>query len=610
MALALLLSYSSYCSANQTAVPNPQRVTSPGNNVTIGDDQYGTVELEFLFPFYGEDFDTAYMYDNGVLGFQNPSDVATGGLGYFCCNPTDVQDQASNGNPDLGVYSYAIYALWTDLIDIGATGSGYFEEGDTSSHTFYWKNLAEYGQNLNLNTFDVTINSDGSYTINYDTIKITNHGVAAGSAGDLSNAHNETYDASVHGIEHYFYAQGYNSAITGIWGSVNNYQLFCATNALYDPTCPGYAQALAEQQYNQACQANPLYDPGCPGYATAYYNQQCTANPLYDAGCPGYTTANYNYQCTVDPTSDPGCPDYYVAMCEEDPLYDMGCIGYDTAYFDQQCSLDPQYDQMCVGYVDLSGNDDVFTVLDPVVDDVVSVELPEIQLYEAPTIEVEPMFEPEVVELDEGFATMDDSIEEEIAELENMGGEEVMDEDIEAEIAQLEVETQEEETSESNGPDMITGNTNMEDDIEEELQALEEDSDSRDEESLAPEDIQVADSDDELGAQPAPGRSKPKPKVDPAESKRQKIKLLVALKAAQAVKELEQAVSLEQQAFIQRRLLALISFVPNFNEYAEKEQINQVNFYPPKPTIDHAYARWFLNDPKFGEMEDLQYRSD
>ena len=35
------------------------------------------------------------------------------------------------------------------------------------------------------------------------------------------------------------------------------------------------------------CYNNPLYDPQCPGYANALFLQQCTANPLYDPACPG-----------------------------------------------------------------------------------------------------------------------------------------------------------------------------------------------------------------------------------------------------------------------------------------------------------------------------------
>ena len=59
---------------------------------------------------------------------------------------------------------------------------------------------------------------------------------------------------------------------------------------------------------------------------------------------------------------------------------------------------------------------------------------------------------------------------------------------------------------------------------------------------------------------------------------------------------------------IQRRLLALISFVPDFKNYNEEEIQDLANFYPPKPTVDHAFARWFLNDPKFSMMTELQYR--
>ena len=347
----------------------------------------------------------------------------------------------------------------------------------------------------------------------------------------------------------------------------------CYNNQLYDPTCPGYANAL----YTQQCNLNPLYDPGCPGYQAALLSQQCAANPLADPSCPGYNTAYYNQQCTNDPTSDPGCPDYFVAMCKEDPLFDPGCTGYDIAYFDQQCSLDPQYDTTCPGYVDLSGNDGEFTVLSPVIDDVVNADPVEPEIYEAPVDTVsqeEIIVEQKQAESDSGFQTVDDDIDEELGELEMM-------DDIDAEIAALE----EDSGGEGGGPDMITGNTNQEDDIEKELAELEK---------AKPMD-----------EQPIPGKAKP---VDPVESKRNKIKLLIALKAIEAVKELEAAVTLEQQMDIQRRLLALISFVPDFKTYAEKEQINQVNFYPPKPTVDHAFARWFLNDPNFGAMEDLQYR--
>ena len=123
---------------------------------------------------------------------------------------------------------------------------------------------------------------------------------------------------------------------------------------------------------------------------------------------------------------------------------------------------------------------------------------------------------------------------------------------------------------------MIGGGANQEDDIEKELAELKE----------------SADSDNKKNA--------PKPKT-----RNEKIKLLLAMKAIELTKKLEREVSLEQNMIIQRQLLALISYVPGF-DYADKENLDN-NFYPPKPTVDHAFARWFLNDPNFGAMEDLQY---
>ena len=189
----------------------------------------------------------------------------------------------------------------------------------------------------------------------------------------------------------------------------------CLANPLSSPTCAGYADAF----YNQQCTANPLYDSGCPGYAAAYLTQQCNSNPLYSTSCTGYTTAYYNQQCALDPlydkgctgydqayfdkqcladgTSDPSCPDYFIAMCKADALYNMACTGYATAYFDQQCGLDPQYDQACAGYVDLSGNDGDFVVLDPVINDAITVE-PPVVVVETPVIVKETVVEETVVE--------------------------------------------------------------------------------------------------------------------------------------------------------------------------------------------------------------------
>ncbi len=354
----------------------------------------------------------------------------------------------------------------------------------------------------------------------------------------------------------------------------------CYNNQLYDPQCLGYANAL----FNQQCKINPLYDPSCSGYVTA----QCAANPLYSTSCPGYTQASFSQQCTSNPKSNPSCPDYYIAMCTDDPLFDPGCIGYDTAYFNQQCSLDPQYSQTCPGYVDLSGNDGDFAVLDPIVDDVVNydsdigTELAITAIVAPAVIAENTIVNSDDVERSTGFQTIEDDIETEISDLQSMDGETILEEDIEAEIAKLENESG---TSSTEDGESLTGKANMDDNIEKELAELE---------NAKPTYVENI-----------PGKAIPN--VDPADSKRGKLKLLIAMKAIEAVKELEAAVTLEQQMNIQRRLLALISFVPDFNNYSKEENIDLANFYPPKPTVDHAFARWFLNDPNFKAMEDLQY---
>ena len=420
-------------------------------------------------------------------------------------------------------------------------------------------------------------------------------------------------EVSIRGKDNGYWQGMYGPKVQNLTGGLILMPDFCTLNgALSDPSCPGYANAL----FNQQCAANPLFDPSCPGYANAYLNQQCTISVLYDPSCPGYQTAYYNQQCTNDPLSDPGCPDYFVAQCEKNALYDMGCVGYDTAYFDQQCQLDAQYNTMCPGYVDLDGNDGNFSVLDPVIDDAITVENeidfyePEIPVYQPTYTEEIVEVEPEAIKIDEYQQVLEDDIEREIAELESEGDAMNMEDDIEKEIAQLEDSTSSE--TDFDDPTNAGGKKVMEDDIEKEIAELEQESntDEGDSEPTLEDGVQVADSDArpdnvDNGVKSSKRKNVPSPNV----SKRQKIKWLIAQKAIEATKELENAVTLEQQMNIQRRLLALISFVPDFNEYGEKENVNQVNFYPPKPTVDHAYARWFLNDPNFGAMEDLQYPS-
>ena len=128
----------------------------------------------------------------------------------------------------------------------------------------------------------------------------------------------------------------------------------CNDTALYDSSCPGYAAAYVQYEYDTACTASALYDSGCPGYATAYYNQQCTASALYDSGCSGYAEAYYTQQCTASALYDSGCTGYasayYDQQCGISALYDSGCTGYAAAYYTYQCTASALYDSGCTGY--------------------------------------------------------------------------------------------------------------------------------------------------------------------------------------------------------------------------------------------------------------------
>jgi len=72
----------------------------------------------------------------------------------------------------------------------------------------------------------------------------------------------------------------------------------CYNNPLYDPSCIGYAEAYAQQLFDQNCTANALYDTTCPGYTSAYFAQQCSVDVMYSENCPGY--ANYILSITQE----------------------------------------------------------------------------------------------------------------------------------------------------------------------------------------------------------------------------------------------------------------------------------------------------------------------
>lgn len=316
------------CAVNPQSSPSCPGFKTYYNN--MWDDGYQRVDLPFTFPFYGQHFNTSYMFTNGVVGFLNPD------INSFCCSGVNMNQFP--GSP----WNFAIYGLQTDL-GPGADSQFWSQIGDNGTSMRYgWDRVYELGTN-NASTFNIQIKDSGYVGINYESVNVQYNTVTAGIAGDISQGQ---YSQIYHGPGSTFTP---NSQYTFTGTETTD---ICAINPLHSTSCPGYAQAY----YTQQCSINPLYDSTCPGYATAYFTQQCSINSLYDTQCPGYASAYLSYQCNINQLYSTSCPGYQQAyfdqQCSLDPLYNNQCPGYSTAYFNQQCSLDPLYDSTCTGYAD------------------------------------------------------------------------------------------------------------------------------------------------------------------------------------------------------------------------------------------------------------------
>ena len=85
----------------------------PINELTISDDGYAEVPLDFDFPFFGNTYSKSWMYSNGVVGFLNPSTLS-GTPRHMCCNGLDLDnltDYYLNTRP----IDYFIMPFWTDI---------------------------------------------------------------------------------------------------------------------------------------------------------------------------------------------------------------------------------------------------------------------------------------------------------------------------------------------------------------------------------------------------------------------------------------------------------------------------------------------------------------
>ena len=361
----------------------------------------------------------------------------------------------------------------------------------------------------------------------------------------------------------------------------------CDLDTLYNPTCPGYAEVYVKYLYDKACAANALYDIGCPGYAPAYLIQQCTISSLYSVECPMYQIAYFNQQCDLDGQYDMACPNY-IAPVEEsisDPIADIISI--------PNLPIAP-------AIIDVT----IPTII-PQIEIPVEIVIPEIIVVVEPEITIASLeAELEEIIIDEPRS---ESITDEPNTSDSNGGD--GGDSGEGESGS---EPEQESESGSSEPEENDGSEPDSDGESEEPptdESSESESDDGKEED-AGEDTSSEDdngNDKEVTKKPEE-ESKPEPtEEEKKDSRKKKIKALVAFKIAGIKEKIDDADTIEDQMKMQAQLLALIAFVPDF-DYGEME-VPDTYFYPPEPTVDHAFSRWFVNDPNFGIMEDSQYPS-
>ena len=380
-------------------------------------------------------------------------------------------------------------------------------------------------------------------------------------------------DINIAGYDAGFWRGNYGPRVKNMVGSLILSVDICASTPLHSSSCPGYATAYATQQYNTNCAANALYDPGCPGYTALFQTQQCNANPLFSTACPGYTTAFFNQQCTQDPQYDQNCPGFVV---EEAAVV----VSAET-----------------IAEPSITGDSIVDAILSETVtveQNPVTVTPVQIEVVTPVVVAVAPVQESNTFDTpEETVASASDnlegSIEQEIKALEESGTEKTTEEIV------VEVEETIEEVVEESVAEIT------EDGSEEEV-AVEETTDKEE----TTEEVVV---EEKIVKKPTP--KKVLTKKQKAKAKAKKIKEIVQARGESLAQQMSVAATVEVQKQLQNQLLAIIGFVPNFSKYG-KTNIDggnlqqEVNLKGGR-IVDHQFSRWFLNDPGFAAMTDLQY---
>lgn len=262
-------------------------IRSSGTALNLGDDSVsGNIPLGWNFSLFGKTFDSVWVSNNGVISFINNNISGYDGA------PLNTLD--SN-------YNYALFPLWTDLINNADSVSPYYKL-ETNTAIFGWYNTSEYGDRSKRSTFEVQMWDTNAFQFRYGSVEMSNQAFTIGYTGDISAGEYTQWARHPGGP--------FSSGNFGFYSDPINQ---CAINPLYSIDCPGYAEAYLIQQ----CSANSLYSNSCPGYEQAMLDINCGSNPLYSVQCPGYASAIFEQNCNKDALYSSQCSGYSVAMAQK-----------------------------------------------------------------------------------------------------------------------------------------------------------------------------------------------------------------------------------------------------------------------------------------------------
>jgi len=458
------------------------------------------------------------------------------------CN-TDIENRLDDNFKPTGEYADQFDTLVIDVIITDSQGNTVETKTYDYDTWFSWYQDNAHSQN------EIRI-GESVWQITEDTIELYDHTTRTGTIYTPDALGSITFKAA--SVDNGNWSGYYGPVVQGgeMWF---NYRMNpCTLDAAYDSSCPGYADAYAQNLFDQQCAQNPQYDSSCPGYV------QITSEPatIVEAAT---STGNSVVDAVI------ATPELIIVEpIEIEPIV---------------VNI-PTIDSIIVETVIIETPVDIAEVnLEQSLEIEIEAEL-EAEIAQEPIIEEIVIEEPEedTTKILEDTQPDDDDTSE---KPEEKGDEDAQDND----------EKSEENESTGNDEEETEGDVESQEETDEDKEESTETTESSEEVEKPKEEIQ-------------------KKRVLKKSEKNKRMRELVAEKVLEATKKLEEATTLEQQKKLQETIIALIAFVPDFKDYGidiDGGNVPVLPFYPDVPTVDHGFSRWFLNDSGFAILEDLQY---